>query len=235
MAVDSAARFIFQALELAEILIQPGIQTIELAESLEKSLIGRGADTGIIISISPEDIAWHGIPGKRSLSSGEIVTVDIACSVRGWWADAARTYPVGDIDKKRKNLLCAAWKATNNLVSMIKVGERGIGTTAAVEMITHEYGVSLISEGAGHGIGRGLHFPPSLTYDGRTHEPMVDGFLYTAEPVFTSGKGEINISRNGSAVTIDGEPTAHFELTMLLIRNGTQILGSPEWISHPPC
>jgi len=216
-------------------MIQPGIQTFDLAMSLEKTLQGRGADPGLLISISPEDTAWHGIPGDRVLKSGEIVTIDIACSVRGWWADAARTFPVGKIDEKRKNLLKAAWLMTKELVSVIRDGESGAGTSAAVSKLAGIRGVSLLGEGAGHGIGRKLHELPSLTYDGRIHDTMRAGRLYTVEPVLSSGNGRIQISRDGSALTVDGEPVAHFELTFLLIGHGTQILGSPEWINHSPC
>jgi len=216
-------------------MIQPGIQTLDLAMSLEKSLLGRGADPGLLISISPEDTAWHGIPGDRILMAGEIVTIDIACSVRGWWADAARSFPVGRIDVKRTNLLKAAWLMTRELVSTIRAGENGKGTSALVSELTGVWDVSLLSEGAGHGIGKRLHELPSLTYDGRTHDAMHAGMLYTAEPVLTSGSGKIRISRDGSARTYDGEPVAHFEVTFLLIRHGTQILGSPEWINHSPC
>jgi len=216
-------------------MIQPGILTLDLAMSLEKSLLGRGADPGFLISISPEDTAWHGIPGNRALKQGEIVTIDIACSVRGCWADAARTFPVGKIDEKRTNLLNTAWMMTKELLSIIRAGERGAGTSAAVSELSADRGVSLLNEGAGHGIGRRLHELPSLTYDGRTHDAMEAGKLYTVEPVITSGSGRISISGDGSALTYDGEPVAHFEVTFLLIRHGTQILGSPEWINHPPC
>ncbi|RKX97156.1 MAG: hypothetical protein DRZ90_07190 [Spirochaetes bacterium] len=234
-AVDSAARLIHQTLELAGIFICPGIRTIDLAESLEKSLKGRGADSGVLLSISPEDTVWHGIPGERKLKSGEIVTVDISCSVRGWWADAARTFPVGIIDEKRKELICAAWKATAKLATTMKPGQIGVESAETVSNVTGRWNVSLISEGAGHGIGRKMHEPPSLTYDGRTHEPLRSGYFYTAEPVLSSGNGKILIADDGSAVTADGEPSAHFEVTLLLIEHGTQILGSPDWIKRQPC
>jgi len=203
--------------------------------SLEKSLLGRGADPGFLINISPEDTAWHGMPGEGVLRSGEIVTIDIACSVRGWWADAARTFPVGIIDQKRKNLLETAWNLTRELVAGIREGENGSGTSALVSELTGASGVSLLTEGAGHGIGRRLHELPSLTYDGRIHDPMRAGRLYTVEPVISPGNGRIGIYGDGSARTEDGEPVAHFEVTFLLIQHGTQILGSPEWINHSPC
>ncbi len=161
--------------------------------------------------------------------------MDIACSVRGWWADAARTFPVGVIDERRRELICAAWTATKKLATTMKPEEIGIESSKSVLSITEKWNVSLVSEGAGHRIGQKMHEPPSLTYDGRTHEALRSGYIYTAEPVLSSGNGKIHISEDGSAVTADGEPSAHFEVTFLLIEHGTQILGSPEWFEHQPC
>ncbi|MCK5736684.1 MAG: M24 family metallopeptidase [Spirochaetaceae bacterium] len=222
-------------MEFAEAYLYPGISTLELAEILEKSLMSRAVDPGVIIGISPEETAWHGIPGKRKLKTGELVTIDIACSVRGWWADAARTFPIGSVDAKRENLMLSAWMATKEIVSIIREKQKGIEVSRYISNLTRERGVSLIREGAGHGIGRRIHELPSLTYDGRTHAPFQADFLYTAEPVFSAGNGEILISTDGSAVSADSEPTAHFEVTMLLLKHGAHILGAPDWINHPPC
>ena len=108
LSMDRAARLIHQSLTIVENLIRPGAETLILAEELDRFLLMNGVDPGLIIRISPEDTVWHGIPDKRKLQSGEIVSIDIACSVRGWWADAARTFAVGNVDKKRKNLMMSA-------------------------------------------------------------------------------------------------------------------------------
>jgi len=202
---------------------------------LEVFLISRGVDPGLVINISPEDTVWHGIPGKRKISAGELLTIDIACAVRGWWADAARTFAIGSVDARRKNLMTAAWEATRAIVSKMSDGSTGTEAFRAVEDICLKRKVSLIPEAAGHGIGRRIHEPPSLTYDGRTYEPLVSGRLYTAEPVITAGGGQILISSDGSAVTSDGEPSAHYEVTVLLLRHGVHILGAPGWMEQPPC
>jgi methionine aminopeptidase len=96
-------------------------------------------------------------------------------------------------------------------------------------------GVALVPEGAGHGIGHSLHQLPSLTYDGRPHEPLISGRAYTAEPVFSSGNGIVNISRNGIAETRDRKPSAYFEVTVFLADNGVRIFGAPDWLDNPPC
>ena len=226
---------IFQALELSAKLLEPGITTIELADCLEKFLYSRGADPGLIINISVENTVWHGIPGPEKINSGELVTIDIACSLGGWWADSARTFAAGRIDEKRRKLLNASWQLTREIASTIKAGQNGLEASETVRKLTESMGLSLIKEGAGHGIGRRIHEIPSLTYDGRVHERLKAGSIYTVEPVLSSGNGEICISRDGSASTVDGEPSAHFEVMVLLTDNSAQVLGAPEWLHHPPC
>ena len=233
--MDRAARLIHQSLAIIENLILPGVETMILAEELNHFLLKNGADPGLIISISPEDTVWHGIPDERKLQSGEIVSIDIACAVRGWWADVARTFAVGNIDDKRKNLMISAWEGTKRIVSVMKEGRTGIESADTLSELCRSRKISLITEGAGHGIGRRLHDIPSLTYDGRNHEPLKAGCLYTAEPIFSAGSGEILISHYGCAVTVDAEPSAHYEVTVLLVEYGALILGAPEWIDRPPC
>ena len=233
--MDRAARLIHQSLTIIENLIRPGAVTLILAEELDRFLLKNGADPGLIIRISPEDTVWHGIPDKRKLQSGEIVSIDIACSVKGWWADAARTFAVGNVDKKRKNLMISALEGTKRIVSVLKVGRIGNESADTLSELCRNRRISLITEAAGHGIGRRLHDIPSLTYDGRKHDPLKAGSVYTAEPIFSAGSGKIIISDNGCAVTADAEPSAHYEVTVLLVEHGAHILGAPEWINRLPC
>lgn len=234
-AMDRAARLIYQSLSLIESQIVPGITTLKLAEQLDLFLRKKGADPGLIIRISPEETVWHGIPDERRLKPGEVVTIDVACSVRGWWADAARTFAVGQLDKKRTDLMLCAWEGTKEIVSVMKNGRIGLESAEVVRGLGLKYKKTLVTEAAGHGIGRRLHELPSLTYDGREHPALRAGCLYTAEPIFSAGSGSVEFSGSGSAVTIDGEPSAHFEVTVLLVDHGAHILGGPEWINCPPC
>ena len=234
-AMDRAARLIHQSLALIEPLVQPGTKTLFLAEEIDTFLVNNGADPGLIIRISPEDTVWHGIPDERRIQAGDLVSIDVACSVKGWWADAARTFGVGEIDNKRKNLLRSAWEGTKRVVSAMEDGNTGEESADTIADLCRRYKISLITEGAGHGIGRRLHETPSLTYDGRKHAPTRSGNLYTAEPIFSAGDGSILISLDGSAVTGDGEPSAHFEVTVVLVDHGAHILGAPEWINCSPC
>lgn len=233
--MDRAARLIHQALSAVESMVIPGVKTLKIAEEIDRFLVGYGADPGLVIRISPEDTVWHGIPDERKLLAGEIVSIDVACSVRGWWADTARTFPVGEVDRKRQLLMLSALEGTRKIVSLMKAGRTGRESADAMTRLCRQQEVSLIAEAAGHRIGRRLHELPSLTYDGRRHGALKDGYLYTAEPIFSAGNGEILISPNGSAVTGDTEPAAHYEVTVLLVNHGAHILGGADWFDRLPC
>ena len=227
-AVDRAARCIRCSLEKLAGKLRPGMRTGEIAVKLQKILNSFRVDPGMIIRICPDEVAWHGLPGARRIRDGEIVTVDAACSVQGWWADAAVTFAVGEVNEERKRLMSAAVRAVNSAAAFIREGEDGTAAAGALKAVLREYDVRLIPEAAGHRVGRCLHDGPALTYDGRPYPPIAAGAVYTAEPVLTTGSGEVIIADDGSAVTADGAPTAHFELPVLALRKKGRILGSPE-------
>lgn len=232
--MNKAAGIIHKTLEQTCKTIRPGQTTESLAQTAYLTAIKGGADPGIIIHISPEEVVWHGPPGSRILIEGEIVTIDIACSVSGWWADAARTFAVGNIDDKHRELMKAALSGMKETVAAMKVGTSGPDISGKLKEICRNFNVKLISEGAGHGIGKGVHEPPSITYDGRNHAPLKSGYVYSAEPIFTSGGGKIAISSDGSATTIDCEPSAHYEVTAVIREHGAQVLGAPDWLDDEP-
>ena len=125
--MDRAARLINRGFLLARDVLEPGISTLQLADEINAFLAYSGADAGTVIRISPEAIAWHGIPNDVPLLEGQIVTIDIACSLRGWWADGARSFAVGKTDSRRENLLRAALEATRIAVRHIREGRTGRG------------------------------------------------------------------------------------------------------------
>ena len=233
--MDRAARLINRALELSISSIRPGSTCRSIADRIDQSLIRGGADPGSIIRISPESVVWHGMPGDRGLRYGEILSVDVACSVHGWWADMARTFPVGDIDESRRRLIRGAWEGTRIAARNTEWEPAGGDLASRLAAVAEFHGIALIPEAAGHGIGRRLHEPAVLTYDRNDPSALDVDRGYTAEPVFTTGAPLLSIANDGSTVTADGAPSAHFEVTFVLLGHGSVVLGDPEWLERPPC
>lgn len=229
-AIDRAARCIVDAIGTLGPRIEPGTSTGKLADSVYDRLRELGVDSGVIIRVSPEEVVWHGLPGKRVLLENQIVTLDAACSLRGWWADIAITLPVGELDEKHALLLAAAKIGVRTIAERMKAGEEGSSFRDPLRELSQAYGVSLVREAGGHRIGRRLHEEPLITYSGDTFSPLQAGCTYTSEPIFTTGYGEVAMAPDGSAITVDGEPAAHFEVTVLTLPRGSQVLGAPGWL-----
>ncbi len=234
-SIQKAAWCLERVLEAVEKNIIPNTTTRMLADFIEVQLRNAGVDSNYIILISPEEVVWHGKPNNRILHPGEIVTVDVACSYHGWWADSSATFPVGEIDSERVRLLIAALEGTSLVLSHTRSGSDGCEAALSLACLCEQHDVRLIPEAAGHGVGQFLHCNPVITYDGRPHEPLSQDSVYTVEPIFTNGDGRIHYAQDGSAVTVDGSPTAHFETTVHVHSKGLWILGSPSWISSIRC
>lgn len=229
-SMSKAAHKVNRAMAVIKKKLCPALTTRRIAQIVEYSLIESGVDPDFKIFVSPEEVVWHGIPDNRILREGQIVTVDIACSVHGWWTDTAATFPVGNIDTKRTKLLKAAKEGTVLAAQWIKDGSNGKKCTSDLQQLCIQRCITLIVEANGHGLGRQLHKAPYLTYTENGHEILQSGRVYTAEPVFTSGHGSINMANNGAAYTVDGLPSAHFELSVLAGDGHSCILGEPDWL-----
>ncbi len=234
-SIQKAAWSLERVLDAVGKTIAPNTTTRVLANFIEVQLRNEGVDSDCIILISPEEVVWHGKPSNRILHSGEIVTVDVACSYHGWWADSSVTFPIGEIDSERTRLIIAALEGTRLILNHTRSGSNGREGALSLACLCEQYDVRLIPEAAGHGVGQFLHCDPVITYDGRPHEPLSQDSVYTVEPIFTNGDGKIQHVQDGSAVTIDGRPTAHFETTVHVHDKGLQILGCPSWISSILC
>ncbi len=227
--MELAALLVQGVLDEVEQLVVPGVRTCELADVAMRLLEEAGAGPGSVVHTSVEDTVWHGRPSSRILSAGEILTVDIACTLDGWWSDGARSFAVGQVDRMRANLLSAAREGTRAVVESLRPGQTGREAAGILSQLCAGRGVRLVPEAAGHGIGLGLHQGAPLTYDGRSHEALVAGRAYTVEPVFSAGSGGIRFGDNGEAVTVDAAPSVHFEVTVLLEEDGARILGTPDF------
>lgn len=215
--------------------IKPGIKTIELDELAYNFIINEGATPSfkdyqgfpntICISINEEVV--HGIPSNRSLKEGDIVSIDIGANYKGYHGDSAWTYPVGKINKEKQFLLKHTEKALFEGIKVVKAGIRVGEIGHAIEQYIKRYKLGIVKELVGHGVGKELHEEPDVPNYGSKKEGLVlkEGMIIAIEPMINYGTADVYIKEDGwTIVTADNQPSAHFEHTILILKDGAKIL-----------
>lgn len=226
---------IFASLKSA---IKPGVSTLELdilaREIVNKHnaispTIGYGEPpfpAAICASIDEEIV--HGIPSdNRRLEEGQIITADVVVGLNGWMADAARTFPVGDISEEKAALIEAAEACFWAGVEQAKVGNRVGDISAAVQAYAEGHGYSVIRELTGHGIGRSMHESPDVPNFGTAGRGprLEDGMVICIEPMIAIGKRHVTMYSDQWTIAMrDLKPSAHYENTIAITNDGPVIL-----------
>ena len=215
--------------------IKPGITTLELDKLAEDYIISRGASPSfkgydgfpgtVCASINNEVV--HGIPSGRTLKEGDIITLDIGACWKGYHGDSAWTYAVGEIDDKKKYLLehteKSLFKGLEAIHDGCHVGDIGY----AVSKYANEHGLGVVRELVGHGVGTDVHEEPDVpNYGARGTGPVLkEGMVIAVEPMLNLGSRKVYILEDGwTIITADGKPSAHFEHTVLVTKDGYEIL-----------
>ena len=215
--------------------IKPGITTKELNDLAEDFILKQGAIPSFknlygfpgTICISINDEVVHGIPGKRKLKEGDIVTLDIGACYKGYHGDSAWTYPVGKISKEKEQLMKDTEEALYQGLSVIKEGARIGDIGHAVSKYAHEHGLGVVEELCGHGVGTAVHEDPDVPNFGKegTGPVLKEGMVIAVEPMLNLGTKEIYMLEDDwTIITADGLPSAHFEHTVAVTKEGYTIL-----------
>ena len=215
--------------------IKPGITTLELDKLAEEYILSRGATPSfkgydgfpgtVCASINNEVV--HGIPNGRILKEGDIITLDIGACWKGYHGDSAWTYAVGEISDKKKYLLehteKSLFKGLDAIHDGCHVGDIGY----AVSKYAKEHGLGVVRELVGHGVGTDVHEEPDVpNYGARGTGPVLkEGMVIAVEPMLNLGSRKVYILEDGwTIITADGKPSAHFEHTVLVTKDGYEIL-----------
>lgn len=215
--------------------IKPGITTLELDKLAEDYILSRGATPSfkgydgfpgtVCASINNEVV--HGIPSGRTLKEGDIITLDIGACWKGYHGDSAWTYAVGEISDKKKYLLehteKSLFKGLDAIHDGCHVGDIGY----AVSKYAKEHGLGVVRELVGHGVGTDVHEEPDVpNYGARGTGPVLkEGMVIAVEPMLNLGSRKVYILEDGwTIITADGKPSAHFEHTVLVTKDGYEIL-----------
>jgi methionyl aminopeptidase len=220
---------------LAE-LIKPGVTTFEISRLAEEIIAKRGATPSFLnyrgfpapICVSVNEVVVHGIPSSRELLEGDIVSVDVGAFRNGFHADAARTYPVGEIAPEAARLIKAVEDAFFKGCAKAEHGGRVGDISNAVQLSVEAEGFGVVRDMLGHGVGRSLHEDPPVPNYGPAGKgaKLRHGTIIAIEPMITMGDYNIVTSKldNWTTTTKDGKLSAHYENTLAVTRDGPQIL-----------
>lgn len=215
--------------------IKPGITTKELDRLAYDYIISRGATPSFYhlydfpgtICISLNEEVVHGIPSRRKLKEGDIITLDIGACYKGYHGDSAWTYAVGKISEEKQALMKYTEEALFAGLSKIKAGVHLGDVSNAIEMCAKKHHLGVVRELVGHGIGNQVHEKPDVpNYGEKGTGPILKaGMTIAVEPMLTWGNREIYmLDDDWTIVTADGQPSAHFEHTVLVTNDGYTIL-----------
>lgn len=231
-----SSTIVAETFEFVGSLIKPGISTEYLDEQIAKfihSKKARPAFKGLYgfpgnACISIDEEVVHGIPSpQRILKEGQIVSIDIGAEYRGFYGDAAYTFPVGEIDQEKRRLLKITWEALFKGIAQAHENNRVQDISNAVQDFAESHGYSVVRELVGHGIGKALHEDPQVPNYGKPGRgpKLKNGMTLAIEPMINVGGARVFTKPDGwTIVTADGKPSAHFEHTVLINNNEPKIL-----------
>ena len=220
---------------LAGEMVKPGVTTQEINDAVERFIRQQGAVPSFLhyngypasACISVNDEIIHGIPGKRVLQEGDIVSVDVGAYIGGFHGDCAATFPCGRISPEARRLIDVTRQSFFEGIRFAREGQRLQDVSAAVQAYVEQNGFSVVREYVGHGVGAKMHESPEIPNYGRPgHGPrLLRGMTLAIEPMVNAGSAAITQLSDGWTVkTADGKWAAHYENTILITDGEPEIL-----------
>lgn len=233
--MKEAGHINFLAHKEMEKYIRPGMTTKELDKKINDFIVSHGGIASCYgyegfpghACICVNDEVVHGIPGNRRLKDGDIVKLDFTVRKAGYESDMTRTYLVGNVDEKVKQMVIDTEQALYEGIKCVKPGNRIGDISNAIETYAHAHGLSVVEELVGHGIGTDMHEEPDVPNYGEAHKGPVlkEGMVLAIEPMLNLGRKEVVMLDNDwTIVTEDESFSCHFEHTVCVTKDGYEIL-----------
>ena len=234
--LKQAGHIVALCLEALKEHVKPGVTTYELDQICEKIILENGGVPSCkgyegypcTICASVNEVVVHGIPSKKQrLKEGDIVSVDLVAGFKGYHGDSAYTYKVGKVSPDKEKLLEVTEKALYEGLSKVREGVHLGDVSAAIGAYINQYGYGIIDQYTGHGIGREMHEDPVIFNFGTpgTGPLLKEGMVLAIEPMVSLGTKDVRILKDGwTAAMKDGKPSAHFEHTVVVRKDGYEIL-----------
>ncbi|MBI4185562.1 type I methionyl aminopeptidase [Candidatus Berkelbacteria bacterium] len=239
-ATRQAGQILAEFLEKVTAQVKPGATGIALDQFAENFIRDHGAEPAFkgflnfphTLCVSINDGMVHGIPNRVEIKPGDVVKIDAGVKVRGWNTDAARTILVPPVNPISQVLVNVTQTALDAGISHVRDGTR-LGTVqSAIQAVIEGAGLGLTKTLSGHGIGRSVHEPPTIPNYGKveTGELLQAGMVICLEPMVTLGNGQVVLDKSDGWTyrSVDHTITAHIEDTILVTRDGADVLSRRE-------
>jgi methionyl aminopeptidase len=246
-AMRRAGLLVWGAHQLVKSLVRPGITTGEIDAAVEQFFAEKGAVPlfkGVpgkipfpaVCCMSVNDEVVHGIPGRRVLLDGDVVSIDTGCKIGGWCGDSAVTYPVGEISPEVRRLLDCTSGVLGLAIHLMGIRSRWSDVASEMAKYVRDHGFSVVENFVGHGIGRKMHEDPQVPNFctpafRRNHDfELEPGLVIAVEPMVNMGSKKVRpLPDHWTQSTVDGKPSAHFEHTVAITDAGPRVLtAAPE-------
>ena len=230
-----SGQILASVLSEVEANLKPGITTEAINAIAAKKLKKLGGspaflgyyDYPAVICISVNDEVVHGIPGKKIIKNGDVVSFDFGVNYEGMITDAARTILVGAPNKAKSALIASTAASLDAGIKQVRAGARIGDISAAIQSVLDDHGYGIVRDLVGHGVGHQLHEDPNIPNYGKENSgPVIEaGMTIAIEPMATLGSYKVYTADDGwTVLTRDGSTAAHFEDTILVLEDGFEIL-----------
>jgi methionyl aminopeptidase len=215
--------------------IVPGVTTRQIDDWVTTATRGAGAKAAPLgykgfprsCCTSVNEVVCHGIPGNRTLTSGDIVNVDVTSILAGYFGDANQMYAVGEVSEEAERLMRVTRECLELGIEQVRPGGRLGDIGHAIQTHAEAHGYSVVRQFGGHGVGLAFHEEPHVSHYGKrgTGPRLEPGMVFTIEPMINAGHWEVEILADGwTAVTQDGSLSAQYEHTVAVTSDGVDVL-----------
>ncbi len=230
-----ACKITAAARALAGEMVRPGVTTLEIDKAVHDFIVAQGAKPSFLgyggfpgsACISVNDEVIHGIPGKRVLMDGDVVSVDVGAFFRGFHGDCAATFACGEISPLAQKLIAVTRQSFFEGLKFARQGNRVSDISHAIQAHVESHGFSVVRSFVGHGVGANLHEEPEVPNFGSPGRGprLVRGMTLAVEPMVCAGHYDVRVLRDKwTTVTADGSLAAHYENTFLITDGEPEIL-----------
>lgn len=234
-----AGRLTARARTVARQMVSAGITTAEIDREVHKLIVSSGGVPTFLgyggfpasICASVNDEIIHGIPGKRKIRDGDILSVDVGATLGGFVGDCAGTFPCGEVSDEARRLIAVTRESFFRGIKFARAGNRISDIGHAVSEYVESNGFSVVRAYVGHGVGAKMHEEPEVpNYGTPGHGArLIPGMTIAVEPMVNAGGYDIRVLDNEwTVVTEDGSLSAHYENTILITDGEPEILTMAE-------